>query len=109
MVEAAKKVKIKKLIYAASSSCYGAPRKLPTSEKDNIDLKHPYAITKFISEEIVMSYASIFKMPNISLRFFNVYGPRLDVLSQYSAVIGNFISLFSNSIIDLTISLDRAP
>tara|TARA_B100002051_G_C16639473_1_gene587817 strand:+ start:117 stop:1025 length:909 start_codon:yes stop_codon:yes gene_type:complete len=91
VVEAAKKVKIKKLIYAASSSCYGAPRKLPTSEKDNIDLKHPYAITKFISEEIVMSYASIFKMPNISLRFFNVYGPRLDILSQYSAVIGNFI------------------
>ncbi len=38
-----------------------------------------------------MSYASIFKMPNISLRFFNVYGPRLDILSQYSAVIGNFI------------------
>ena len=91
VVEAAKKVKIKKLIYAASSSCYGTPKKLPTSEKDNIDLKHPYAITKFIGEEIVMRYASMFKMPNISLRFFNVYGPRLDILSQYSAVIGNFI------------------
>ena len=96
VVEAAKKVKIKKLIYAASSSCYGTPKKLPTSEKDNIDLKHPYAITKFIGEEIVMRYASMFKMPNISLRFFNVYGPRLDVLSQYSAVIGNFISQTKN-------------
>ena len=38
----------------------------------------------------------MFKMPNISLRFFNVYGPRLDVLSQYSAVIGNFISQSKN-------------
>ena len=43
-----------------------------------------------------MRYASMFKMPNISLRFFNVYGPRLDVLSQYSAVIGNFISQSKN-------------
>ena len=84
VVEAAKKVKIKKLIYAASSSCYGAPRKLPTSEKDNIDLKHPYAITKFISEEIVMSYASIFKMPN----FFNTSsptGPRASIVSIVEA------------------------
>ena len=83
VVEAAKKVKIKKLIYAASSSCYGTPKKLPISEKDNIDLKHPYAITKFIGEEIVMRYASMFKMPNISLRFFNVYGPRLNTTGQY--------------------------
>ena len=48
VVEAVKKVKIKKLIYAASSSCYGTPKKLPTSEKDRIDLKNPYAVTKFI-------------------------------------------------------------
>ena len=92
VLKAAKKVKIKKLIYAASSSCYGAPKKFPTSEKDKIDLKHPYAETKFIGEELVMRYASKFKMPNISFRFFNVYGPRLNVSGQYSAVIGNFLS-----------------
>ena len=92
VLKAAKKVKIKKLIYAASSSCYGAPKKFPTSEKDKIDLKHPYAATKFIGEELVMRYASKFKMPNISFRFFNVYGPRLNVSGQYSAVIGNFLS-----------------
>tara|TARA_B100000029_G_scaffold423991_1_gene431491 strand:- start:34 stop:942 length:909 start_codon:yes stop_codon:yes gene_type:complete len=92
VVKAAKKAKIKKLIYAASSSCYGTPKSFPTSEKDKIDLKHPYAVTKFIGEELVMRYASIFSMPNISFRFFNVYGPRLNISGQYSAVIGNFLS-----------------
>ena len=96
VVEAAKKVKVKKLVYAASSSCYGTPKSFPTSEKDKIDLKHPYALTKFIGEELVMRYASIFSMPNISFRFFNVYGPRLNTSGQYSAVIGNFLSQTKN-------------
>ena len=96
VVEAVKKVKIKKLIYAASSSCYGTPKKLPTSEKDRIDLKNPYAVTKFIGEEIIMKYAEMFKMPNISFRFFNVYGPRLNVSGQYGAVISNFLSQTKN-------------
>ncbi len=97
VVEAAKKAKIKKFVYAASSSCYGNPKKLPTSEKDKIDLKNPYAATKFIGEEIIMRYASMFKMPNISLRFFNVYGPRLNISGQYSAVIGNFLLQTKNN------------
>jgi UDP-glucose 4-epimerase len=92
VLEAAKKEKIKKFIYAASSSCYGNPKKFPTSEKDKIDLKHPYAVTKFIGEELVVRYATVHKMPNISFRFFNVYGPRLSTSGQYSAVIGNFLS-----------------
>ena len=92
VLEASKKVKIKKFIYAASSSCYGTPKKFPTSEKDKIDLKHPYALTKFMGEELVMKYASLFRMPNISFRFFNVYGPRLNTSGQYSAVMGNFLS-----------------
>ena len=97
VVEAAKKAKIKKLVYAASSSCYGIPKKLPTSEKDKIDLNNPYAVTKFIGEEIIMRYALMFKMPNISFRFFNVYGPRLNISDQYSAVIGNFLSQTKNN------------
>ena len=91
VLEAAKKAKIKKFIYAASSSCYGTPKKFPTSEKSKIDLKHPYAVTKFMGEELVMKYASIYNMPNISFRFFNVYGPRLNTSGQYSAVMGNFL------------------
>ncbi len=96
VLKAAQKVKIKKLIYAASSSCYGTPEKFPISEKDKIDLKHPYAVTKFIGEELVMRYASMFRMPNISFRFFNVYGPRLNTSGQYSAVIGNFLTQTKN-------------
>ena len=96
VLEAAKKVNIKKFIYAASSSCYGTPKKIPTSEKEKIDLKHPYALTKFMGEELVMKYASLFRMPNISFRFFNVYGPRLNTSSQYSAVMGNFLSQTKN-------------
>ena len=92
VLKAAKKEKIKKFIYAASSSCYGNPKKFPTSEKDKIDLKHPYAVTKFMGEELVMKYATVYKMPNISFRFFNVYGPRLSTSGQYSAVIGKFLS-----------------
>ncbi len=91
VLEAAKKVKIKKFIYAASSSCYGAPKNFPTSEKSKIDLKHPYAATKYMGEELVMKYAAIYNMPNISFRFFNVYGPRLNTSGQYSAVMGNFL------------------
>jgi len=97
VIEAAKKTKIKKLIYAASSSCYGTPKGFPTSEKSKIDLKHPYAVTKYMGEELVLKYASIFNMPNISFRFFNVYGPRLNLSGQYSAVMGNFLSQKKNN------------
>ena len=76
ILEAAKKSKVKKFIYAASSSCYGSPKRIPTSETDKIDTEHPYAFTKFLGEEAVIKYAKFFKMPNISCRFFNVYGPR---------------------------------
>ena len=92
VLEAAKKVKVKKFIYAASSSCYGSPKKVPTSETEKIDTQHPYALTKFLGEEVAIKYAKFFKMPNISCRFFNVYGPRLNTTSQYAAVFGNFLT-----------------
>ena len=96
VLEAAKKHKIKKFIYAASSSCYGNPKNIPTKETDKIDTKHPYALTKFLGEESVIRYAYFFKMPNISCRFFNVYGPRLNTKGQYGAVFGNFLTQKKN-------------
>ena len=92
IIEAAKKAKIKKLIYAASSSCYGIPKNYPTSENAQIDTKHPYALTKFLGEKLVMHYASIFNMPNVSLRFFNVYGSRSRTTGAYGAVFGVFLA-----------------
>ena len=92
VLEALKNIKIKKFIYAASSSCYGNPKNFPTSENERIETKHPYALTKYMGEELVKNYASIFNMPNISFRFFNVYGPRLNTSSQYGSVFGKFLS-----------------
>ena len=97
VVEAAKRAGVKKLIYAASSSCYGSPKNLPTSEKEKIDIKHPYGLTKFLGEKLVLKYATNFNMPNISFRFFNVYGPRLNMSGQYSAVFGNFLKQKKNN------------
>ena len=91
VVESARRAGVKKLIYAASSSCYGSPKNFPTSEKEKIDIKHPYGLTKFLGEQLVLKYATNFNMPNISFRFFNVYGPRLNMSGQYSAVFGNFL------------------
>ena len=97
VVEAAKRAGVKKLIYAASSSCYGSPKNLPTSEKEKIDIKHPYGLTKFLGEQLVLKYATNFNMPNISFRFFNVYGPRLNMSGQYGAVFGNFLKQKKNN------------
>ena len=72
------------------------PKKFPTSETDKIDFKHPYALTKYLGEKFVIEYASMFKMPNISFRFFNVYGPRLNSTGQYGAVFGNFLKQKNN-------------
>ena len=91
IVEAARRAGVKKLIYAASCSCYGSPKNFPISEDEKIDIQHPYGLTKFLGEELVLKYATIFNMPNISFRFFNVYGPRQNMSGQYSAVFGSFL------------------
>ena len=91
ILEATKKVKINKFIYAASSSCYGKTKKIPTKETDIIDATNPYSLTKFLGEELVIKYAKLYHMPNISFRFFNVYGPRLNSKGKYGAVFSIFL------------------
>lgn len=92
VLKACKKIKLKKLIYAASASCYGIPNKYPTNENSKIDLQYPYALTKFLGEEMVMHWAKVYNMPNISLRFFNVYGLRSRTTGAYGAVFGVFLA-----------------
>ena len=92
VLKACKKIKLKKLIYAASASCYGIPKKYPTNENSKIDLQYPYALTKFLGEEMVMHWAKVYDMPNISLRFFNVYGLRSRTTGAYGAVFGVFLA-----------------
>lgn len=92
VLQAAAKLKIKKFIYAASASCYGFPEKFPTSEKDKIKPEYPYSFTKWQSEELIMHWANLFNFPAISLRFFNIYGPRSRTSGVYGAVFGVFLA-----------------
>lgn len=92
IVKAAKNAKIKKLIYAASASCYGIPKKFPTNESQKIEVMYPYAFAKWQAEELVMHWAKIYNFPAISLRFFNAYGPRSRTSGAYGAVFGVFFA-----------------
>ncbi len=92
VLELFRKKKIKKFIYAASASCYGVPKKFPTTENDQIDPQHPYALSKYLGEELVMHWGKVYGMPNISLRFFNVYGPRSRTTGAYGAALGVFLA-----------------
>ena len=89
---ASKKANIKKLIYAASASCYGIPDKYPTNEKSKTNPQYPYALTKFLGEQLIIHWADVYKMSNISLRFFNAYGPRSRTTGVYGAVFGVFLA-----------------
>ena len=92
VLQACRKYKIKKIIYSASSSCYGIPKKYPTSEKENIDPQYPYALTKRLGEELVMHWGKLYNLKCISLRFFNVYGTRSRTSGTYGAMFGVFLA-----------------
>ncbi len=83
---------IKKLIYSASSSCYGIPRRYPTKEISEIKPEYPYALTKKMGEDLVLHWEKVYKIPAVSLRFFNVYGTRSRTSGTYGAVLGVFLA-----------------
>ena len=90
ILQIARKLKIKKFVYAASSSCYGLA-KVPTKENHKIDPKYPYALSKLMGEQLVMHWCSIYKLPVVSLRIFNAYGNRVRTTGAYGAVFGVFL------------------
>jgi len=92
LMQQLKKIKTKKIIYSASSSCYGIPNKYPTLETSAIDPRYPYALTKYQGEQIIQHWSKIYGIPYISLRFFNVYGPRSRTSGTYGAVFGVFLA-----------------
>ena len=92
VLQASKKHRIKRFIYAASSSCYGIPRTYPTAETSEICPQYPYALTKNISEQLVIHWGKLYKLPVISLRLFNVYGTRSRTSGTYGAVFGVFLA-----------------
>jgi UDP-glucose 4-epimerase len=95
ILQAAKKNgSIKKIVYAASSSAYGDTPTLPKVETMPPNPLSPYALQKYAGEEYLKIYSSLFGVKTVSLRYFNVFGPRQSEKSLYAAVIPNFISAF---------------
>ena len=91
VLEAMRANKVKKIVYAASSSCYGIPRKFPTKETEKIDAKYPYAFSKNIGEQTIIHWSKVYNINFISLRLFNVYGTRSRTHGAYGAALGVFL------------------
>lgn len=88
---------IKKVVCASSSSVYGDTPTLPKSENMPVNPLSPYAITKMTAEFYCNVFQEIYDLQTVSLRYFNVFGPKQDPNSQYAAVIPNFISAIKNN------------
>ena len=89
---AARDAGVKRVVYASSSSIYGANPELPKHEGLLPQPISPYAVAKLAGEGFCRSFHEVFGLETVALRYFNVFGPRQDPLSQYAAVVPNFIS-----------------
>lgn len=92
VLEASRAAGARRLIYAASSSCYGIPDVYPTPETAPARPQYPYALTKHIGEQYVLAWERMYGLPALSLRLFNVYGPRSRTTGSYGAVFGVFLA-----------------
>lgn len=92
VLECARSSGVKRFLYAASSSSYGIPDAYPTPEAAPIRPQYPYALTKYMGEELVLHWAKVYKLPTVSLRLFNVYGTRSRTTGAYGAVFGVFLA-----------------
>src|SRR3984957_1091625 len=90
---AARDAKVKRVIYAASSSAYGDTPTLPKYEAMPTDPISPYAVAKLASERYMISFYRCYGLETVCLRYFNVFGPRQDPSSPYSGVLARFITL----------------
>jgi len=88
--------RVKTYVYAASSSCYGVPKKYPTSEIAEINPRYPYALTKYFGEKLSLHWSKLYDFNCVSLRLFNVFGPRVRTTGHYGAVFGVFLSQLAN-------------
>jgi len=89
VLECARHVKVKKLVYAASSSCYGLAA-TPTREDHPIAPRYPYALSKYLGEQACFHWHKVYGLPINSIRIFNAYGTRVRTTGAYGAVFGVF-------------------
>jgi len=90
VLDSARKHSVKKVIYSSSSSCYGHRNKPPHHEDMPTDCQTPYSLSKKQGEELCHLYSKLYGLSTITLRYFNVYGPREPTRGQYAPVIGLF-------------------
>ncbi len=93
VLTAAKQAGVKKVIYSASSSAYGDQDVLPLVETMEASPKSPYGLQKYIGELYCRLWSEVYKLPTVSLRYFNVYGPGQSSEGAYALVIAKFIKL----------------
>jgi len=93
LLVAARDAKVKRVVYAASSSVYGDTPTLPKHEGMTPDPISPYAVAKLASEHYMVSFFRCYGLETVALRYFNVFGPHQDPTSQYSGVLAKFITL----------------
>jgi UDP-glucose 4-epimerase len=91
LLDAARHAGVRRVIFAASSSAYGDTEVLPKVETMPPRPRSPYAVSKATGEQLMQVFAAIYGIETLSLRYFNVFGPRQDPNSQYAAVIPKFI------------------
>jgi len=92
VLECARRAGVRKLVYAASSSCYGIAKELPTTEGAPIRPEYPYALSKYQGEEAVLHWGDVYRLPVNSIRIFNAYGIRSRTTGAYGAVFGVFLA-----------------
>jgi UDP-glucose 4-epimerase len=96
VLEHARRTGCQAFVYAASSSCYGQYPVTPTDENEPIVPAHPYSLSKRMGEEAVLHWGRVYGLPVVSLRLFNVYGPRARTNGAYGAVMGTFLAQRAN-------------
>lgn len=97
ILNAAVSEKVKRVVFASSSSVYGDNPVLPKSEELIPAPKSPYAVSKLAAEYYLKVFSQVYDLETVALRYFNVFGPNQDPNSQYSAVIPKFIKAFINN------------
>ena len=93
LLVAARDAKVKRVVYAASSSAYGDTPTLPKHEAMTPDPISPYAVAKLASERYMISFYRCYGLETVALRYFNIFGPRQDPSSPYSGVLAKFITM----------------
>ena len=91
VLQASRKHKIKRVVYSSTSSAYGLNDKMPLSEDMERDCLNPYSVSKVAAEDLCKMYYTLWGLPTIILRYFNIYGERQPIKGQYAPVIGIFL------------------